>query len=72
MSAHTIEHSKILPYYIAQRARPDGIHVVHRNGCESIPAPIRRLYLGDFDDGDDAIAEARRHYALVEGCELCS
>lgn len=59
-------------FYVSQRARTDGIHVVHRSGCTSIPDPIRRLYLGDFDSADEAVIEGRRHYAQVEGCELCA
>lgn len=59
-------------YYVSQSARPDGTHTVHRSGCDLVPVPRKRLYLGDFISGSQAVSEARRHYAQVRGCEQCT
>ena len=59
-------------YYVSQSARSDGIHEVHQSGCDWIPVPHKRLYLGDFGAGTEAVREARRHYAQVSGCEACT
>lgn len=59
-------------YYVSQSARSDGIHEVHRSGCELLPVPRKRLYLGDFRTGSEAVGEARRHFAQVGGCEECT
>lgn len=59
-------------FYVSQFVSNCGIHAVHRRGCGGIPEPRKRLYLGEFATCEDALVEARRHFALVEGCPDCA
>lgn len=59
-------------YYVNQNAQDNGDHEVHTTGCSYMPYPENRTYLGDFLYCAAAVAEARKHYAQVNGCYWCS
>jgi hypothetical protein len=60
-------------YFVARRARPDGIHPVHdRSRCppECFPASASE-YLGEFLDPAQAVMVARLRYASAGACPRC-
>ena len=59
-------------YYVNQNAQPNGDHEVHRQGCQYMPLPKNRIYLGDFVTCHPAVREARRYYTQVNGGAYCS
>ncbi len=59
-------------YYVNKNAQPNGDHEVHKEGCSWLPAKENRIYLGDFSSCGPAVAEARNHYTVVNGCYYCS
>ena len=59
-------------YYVNKNAQANGDHEVHESGCLYLPAAENRVYLGDFSNCRDAVAEARRHYRQSNGCYYCS
>lgn len=59
-------------YYVNNKAQANGDHEVHRDGCTFLPGEIDRIYLGLFTNCHDAVRQARRHFAAVNGCAVCS
>lgn len=55
-------------YYVHTVGDPE----VHAQGCEKMPLPENRMYLGEFSSCHGAVAEARRTYSRANGCFYCS
>ena len=58
-------------YYVNKNAQANGQHEVHRATCSWLPTVENRLYLGDFTSSAQAIREAKKYYANVDGCAYC-
>jgi hypothetical protein len=60
-------------YYANSNAQPTGEHEVHKEGCFYLPAPENRVYLGDFNNCEDAVKEAKKKYGnnAADGCYYC-
>lgn len=59
-------------YYVNKNAQPTGEHEVHNSSCSYLPDENNRIYLGNFTNCKDAVREAKKHYANVDGCYYCS
>lgn len=59
-------------YYVNTNAQSTGEHEVHKDGCHRMPEPQNRIYLGYFLDAKEAVREARRYFANVDGCYYCA
>lgn len=60
-------------YYVNKNAQPDsGDHEVHKVGCDWLPDPENRKYLGNYESCSPAVREARKYYSDVNGCYYCS
>ena len=60
-------------YYVNRNVQDNGDHEVHTTGCNWMPDPENRIYLGDFTSCGPAVAEAKReHYSQSNGCYYCS
>ena len=59
-------------YYVNDNAQSNGDHEVHTTGCSYLPALANRTYLGDFDNCQEAVEEARIYFEQVNGCYFCS
>ena len=59
-------------YYVNKQAQPTGEHEVHKSDCEFLPSEENQLYLGSFNNCQEAIEEAKKHYSNVDGCYYCS
>ncbi len=59
-------------YYVNKVAQTNGDHEVHKDGCQWMPLPQNRLYLGEFASCHGAVREAKKHYGQSNGCATCS
>lgn len=59
-------------YYVNKNAQGNGDHEVHRENCSYLPKRENRIYLGEFDNCDDAVEKAKDHYNQVNGCYYSS
>ena len=61
-------------YYINKNQQENGDNEVHANGCYWMPRPENKIYLGIFNDGIAAVAEAKKLWpkAQINGCIHCS
>ncbi len=59
-------------YYVNKNAQYNGDHEVHAEGCMYMPAPANAVSLGEFSSCQDAVKEAKKQYAQVNGCRTCS
>ncbi|MCW3105731.1 MAG: hypothetical protein JWQ09_237 [Segetibacter sp.] len=57
-------------YYVNNNTQPNGDHEVHKDGCGYMPGD--KKYLGEFDNCQDAVKEAKRTYSQSNGCKYCS
>ena len=58
-------------YYVNKNAQSNGDHEVHKEGCQWMPSPENRTYLGVFLNCSDALREAKKKYLLSDGCAHC-
>ena len=59
-------------YYLAVRPQINENHAVHKEGCPFLPDNNKRIYLGEFSSGKDAVIEGQRHFIRTKGCIFCS
>lgn len=59
-------------YYVNKNAQANGDHEVHKSGCPWLPNVENRIYLGNFDNCEDAVEKAKDEYDQVNGCYFCS
>ncbi len=60
-------------YYVNKNAQDNGDHEVHKTeGCPTPADEGNRLDLGDFASCQEAVREAKKHYAQSDGCANCS
>ncbi len=59
-------------HYVNKNAQPNGDHEVHKTGCNWMPQPENRIFLGDFSTCSPAVTAAKIHYNQVNGCYYCS
>lgn len=60
-------------YYVNKNAQANGDHEVHKEGCQYMPQPANREYLGDYASCRPAVDKAKRdHYRRSNGCYYCS
>ncbi|MBN4047346.1 hypothetical protein JYU05_02275 [bacterium AH-315-P13] len=59
-------------YYVNKNAQSNGDHEVHKHGCSFMPEVENRIYLGDYDNCEDAVEKAKETYSKSNGCYYCS
>jgi hypothetical protein len=59
-------------YYVNKIAQPNGDHEVHETGCNFMPAPENRIYLGNHYSCENAVRTAKAYYRQANGCYWCS
>jgi hypothetical protein len=60
-----------MKYYVNKNAQSTGEHEIHVEGCWWLPDTKNLQYLGVFFRPEDALAEAKKYYSDVDGCEHC-
>ncbi len=61
-------------YYINKNKQENGDNEIHASWCVWMPNPDNRIYLGIFNNGIEAVIEARKRWpkAQINGCIHCS
>jgi hypothetical protein len=59
-------------YFVGVNAQTNDHHAVHKEGCPFLPEERKRIYLGEFRCGSEAIREGRRYFSRTKGCLFCS
>ncbi|SIS96602.1 hypothetical protein [Belliella pelovolcani] len=58
-------------FYLSTRSNDDGFFEIHERGCEHIPDPVNRDYLGPFNNGDEALRKALTMNPQSIKCKSC-
>ncbi len=60
-------------YFVNRKSdKPDQQHLVHKDGCDLIPAKDNRIKLGFFSHCSEALAEAKTYFPRnVSYCTSC-
>ena len=63
-------------YYINRNEQPNGDYEVHLYGCSHGALPKNQIDLGMFNNGVEAVAEAKRRFpgsaSHINGCAYCN
>jgi hypothetical protein len=62
----------VAKYYVALRPQTTEDHTVHKEGCPFLPDHEKRIYLGKFGSGKDAVKEGMQHFIRTSICLFCS
>jgi hypothetical protein len=60
----------MIRYYVNNKKQSNGDHEVHRKDCAKLPSD--RKDLGEFDNCQAAVREAKKTYPQSNGCIHCS
>jgi hypothetical protein len=58
-------------YYIAIRSQINNQHAVHKEGCPFLPDADKRISLGCFQSGQEALREGEKHFKSTGHCRFC-
>jgi hypothetical protein len=61
----------IKKYYVAVRPQTNQLHAVHQEGCPFLPDDGKRIFLGQFKSGNDAVRMSARHFTETGSCLFC-
>jgi hypothetical protein len=62
----------VTKYYVSVRPQINENHAIHKEGCPFLPNDEKRIFLGEFSSGKDAVRESQRHFSKTKGCIFCS
>jgi hypothetical protein len=62
----------VAKYYVALRPQTNEDHAVHQEGCPFMPDDAKRIYLGEFSSGGEAVSESHHHFSKTRGCLFCA
>ncbi|MGC9150274.1 MAG: hypothetical protein ACP5F6_00725 [Microbacter sp.] len=58
-------------YYVDKERNAFSNHEVHQSGCAHLPSIHQLVFLGDFDNHEDAVKEAEKYFLHVSLCPFC-
>jgi len=58
-------------YYVSVRPQTNALHAVHKEGCPFLPDDGKRILLGEFNSGGDALRVSTRHFTNTGDCLFC-
>jgi hypothetical protein len=61
----------IKKYYVAVRPQTNDVHAVHEEGCPFLPDDGKRIFLGHFKSGQDAIRMGEMYFPETGSCLFC-
>jgi hypothetical protein len=68
-----IKSTKLIDrYYVAIRPQTNDHHIVHKEDCPFLPDDNKRIFLGTFGSGEDAVRESQKYFIRSNSCRFCS
>ena len=61
----------VAKYYVAIRPQANEHHAVHKEDCPFLPENEKRIYLGMFSSGKEAVREGQIHFTGASCCPFC-
>ena len=61
----------VAKYYVAIRPQTNEHHAVHKEDCPFLPENEKRIYLGMFSSGKEAVREGQIHFTGASCCPFC-
>jgi hypothetical protein len=61
----------VAKYYVAVRPQTNDYHAVHKEGCPFLHDDSKKIFLGVFKSGQDAIRESQHSFAMTKNCLFC-
>jgi hypothetical protein len=61
----------VAKYYVAIRPQTNEYHAVHKEDCPFLPENEKRIYLGMFSSGKEAVREGQIHFTRASCCPFC-
>jgi hypothetical protein len=61
----------IKKYYVALKPQTNELHAVHKEGCPFLPDDGKRIFLGHFNSGNEAVSMSARHFSDTGSCLFC-
>jgi hypothetical protein len=58
-------------YYVAVRPQTNDLHSVHQEGCPFMPDDGKRIFLGQFNSGQDALRIGEMYFHETGNCLFC-
>lgn len=58
-------------FYINLKPLENGDYEMHRSGCNQLPNPTSRFYVGLFTTCNEALKEAKKAFPESNGCRIC-
>jgi hypothetical protein len=58
-------------YYVAVRPQTNDLHAVHQEGCPFLPDDGKRIFLGHFKSGQEAVRMSALHFSETGSCLFC-
>jgi hypothetical protein len=58
-------------YYVNLQPKSNGVHEVHKGGCNHLPYYKNRVFLGLFTNCEDAVLKAKQRFITAIGCRYC-
>ncbi len=64
------QNTNMKSYYVTTDPGADEHHEVHQVGCHHLP--IKRRYIGEFNNSEEAVVHVRYSYPTATNCRHCS
>lgn len=58
-------------YYVAVRPQTNDVHSVHKEDCPFLPDDGKRIFLGHFKSGQDAMRMGEKYFHETGSCLFC-
>jgi len=59
-------------YFVVVRPQTNDYHAVHKEGCPFLTDDKKRIYLGEFSSGPEAVKASQQYFIETECCIFCS
>lgn len=59
-------------YFLSRKSSIQGYYPVHKEDCPFMPEPAGRIYLGEFENSQQAVETASILNLKSDGCYFCS
>jgi len=58
-------------YFVSVKPLTNDYHQIHKDDCPFLPEKEKRILLGHFDSGNEALTESKSYFKRSECCRFC-